>query len=138
MPYDVIHLLRKPGFTVRKVGDARMIIPTGPRMKEYKGVITVNETGAFMFDLIKEEKQVPDLVQALIVEYGIEEETAFQAVSAFVEQCHTANLLVVDTVEELDPTKPYYMTDEMAKEVDQQLARRYAESTSESDEFADS
>lgn len=121
MAYQIIHLRRKQGFVVRKVGDAHMVIPTGPRMKEYKGVITINETGAFLFDLVKEEKKIGELMQALIDEYGIDEPTAYDAVAAFAHQCNEANLLVVDEVEKLPEGKTYLMTEETAEAVKQDM-----------------
>jgi hypothetical protein len=110
-------LERKPGFVVRKVGDAYMVVPTGPRMKEYRGMITINETGAFLFDQIKTRRSAAELIEALRKEYEIDEDTAFEAISAFVDQCSFAQLLVSETVDELDPTMPYFVPDAIAEEV---------------------
>lgn len=78
----------KPGFMLRKVGKAYMVMPTGPRMKDYEGMITLNETGAFLF----KESQKPEptrekLIEACKAEYGAEDEEAAKAVDAFVLQC---------------------------------------------------
>lgn len=120
MSYQIIHLHRKQGFVVRKVGDARMVIPTGPRMKEYKGVITINESGAFLFDLVKEPKTLRQAMDALIAEYGIDENTAYDAVAAFAHQCNEANLLVVEEVEQLPQGRSFMMSDETAETLKQE------------------
>ncbi|HML47217.1 MAG TPA: PqqD family protein [Clostridia bacterium] len=120
MSYQIIHLHRKQGFVVRKVGDARMVIPTGPRMKEYKGVITINETGAFLFDLVKEPQTLRQAMDALIAEYGIDENTAYDAVAAFAHQCNEANLLVVEEMEQLPQGRSFMMSEETAEALKQE------------------
>ncbi|MDR0396304.1 MAG: PqqD family protein [Oscillospiraceae bacterium] len=122
MAYKLSYLEARSGFTTRKVGDAYMIVPTGPRMKEYKGVITINETAAFLFDKVREKRQsTPEMLQALKDEYGIDDSTAFEALSAFVEQCTFANLLVSETVDKLDLTRSYFMSDKVVEDVKQAL-----------------
>jgi hypothetical protein len=88
-------------------------------MKEYKGVITVNETAAFLFDKVDEERSTKYLMDALKEEYGIDDETAFGAISAFVDQCGFAGLLESETVEELDLTQNYFMSDQVVEELRQ-------------------
>ena len=120
MSYQIIHLHRKQGFVVRKVGDARMVIPTGPRMKEYKGVITINETGAFLFDLVKEPQTLRQAMDALIAEYGIDENTAYDAVAAFAHQCNEAHLLVVDEVDKLPEGRSFMASEETLEAMKQE------------------
>ncbi|MCL1795857.1 MAG: PqqD family protein [Clostridia bacterium] len=89
----IVRIGVRPGFMLRKVGQAYMVMPTGPRMKEYEGMITLNETGAFLF----KESQKPDvskekLIAACIEEYGATEEEAKQSVDMFVLQCGQCGL----------------------------------------------
>lgn len=99
----------RPGFVLRKVGQAHMIMPTGPRMKEYEGMITMNETGAFLF----KETEKPDatktkLIEDSIAQYGATQEEAEQAVEAFMDQCMQCNLLEFDDfVLDLQENKAY-------------------------------
>ncbi|MDR1598944.1 MAG: PqqD family protein [Oscillospiraceae bacterium] len=118
MGYRLSYLEARTGFVTRKVGEAYMIVPTGPRMKEYKGVITINETAAFLFDKVREKRQsADDMIKLLQEEYGIDGKTAFEALSAFVEQCTFANLLVSEVVDKLDLTRNYFMSDEVLEDV---------------------
>lgn len=83
----------KPGYILRKVGQAYMVMPTGPRMKEYQGMITLNETGAFLFtESQKPESSREKLIEACKAEYGATDEEAMQAVRAFVNQCADCGL----------------------------------------------
>ncbi len=95
----------KPGYVLRKVGQAYMVMPTGPRMKEYKGMITLNETGAFLFkEAQKPESTQRKLKDACIAEYGATEEEAEKAVESFIQQCVQCGLFefetkIIDTIE---------------------------------------
>ena len=84
----IVRIGVRPGFMLRKVGQAYMVMPTGPRMKEYEGMITLNETGAFLFkESQKPEPTKQSLIAACIEEYGATQEEAEQAVDMFVMQC---------------------------------------------------
>ena len=51
----------------------------------YWSVITLNDTGAFLWEHLQEETDEAALVQALLAEYDVTEETAAKAVAAFAE-----------------------------------------------------
>lgn len=99
-PYVALQLINikiKPGFVLRKVGQAFMVMPTGPRMKEYQGMITLNETGAFLFkEAQKENPTKRKLMDACIAEYQATEEEALEAVDAFILQCAQCGLMGAD------------------------------------------
>lgn len=83
----------KPGFVLRKVGQAYMVMPTGPRMKEYEGMITLNETGAFLYKEAEKPDTTPaKLIEACQKEYGATDEEAKQAVDMFIKQCAQVGL----------------------------------------------
>ena len=78
----------KSGYVLRKVGQAYMVMPTGPRMKEYEGMITLNETGAFLFkEMQKPDQTIEKLRQACVDEYSATEQEAADAVQSFLFQC---------------------------------------------------
>lgn len=97
-PYTGLRMIKpviREGFMLRKVGQAFMVMPTGPRMKEYQGMITLNETGAFLFKQAqpKEEPTHAKLVKACIEAYGATQEEAVAAVDAFLMQCADCGLM---------------------------------------------
>ena len=81
------------GYILRKVGEAYMVMPTGPRMKEYRGMITLNETGAFLFKESQKPEPTRDkLIQAAMEEYKVGEEEAAENVDSFIQQCADCHL----------------------------------------------
>lgn len=86
--YREIDIGVKPGYVLRKVGQAYMVMPTGPRMKDYEGMITLNETGAFLYKESEKPEATRDkLVEASMKEYNVDEEEAGKAVDSFITQC---------------------------------------------------
>ncbi|MDR2505141.1 MAG: PqqD family protein [Oscillospiraceae bacterium] len=134
MAYKLTYLERRSGFVVRKVGEAHMVVPTGARMKEYRGMITINETGAFLFEQIKTRRSTQELVDALIAEYGIDDKTALEAIESFVDQCSFANLLVSEEVEELPIDKQMYIRDDIREQVEKERAEKLEQKKREDQE----
>ena len=88
----------KPGYVLRKVGQAHMVMATGPRMKDYQGMITLNETGAFLFkESQKENPSKQDLIDACKAEYGASDEEALEAVDSFIQQCAQCGLFELES-----------------------------------------
>ena len=75
----------KNGFVVRKVGGESVVVPVGEMSKNFHGMINLNETGAFLWNLFTAEHTVDEGVQALLGEYDVEEEIARTDVEQFVK-----------------------------------------------------
>lgn len=75
----------KSGFVVRKIADQYMAVPVGARAKELHGMIGMNETAAYLWNQLKEERTESELVQALLDDYDVEEEQAIRSVKHFHE-----------------------------------------------------
>jgi hypothetical protein len=88
---EQMHL--KDGFLLRKVAGEFVVVPGGNAMVDFKAMITLNETGAFLWEALQEEKTEGDLVSALLGEYDVDEATAKEDVSAFVHLLKEKNLL---------------------------------------------
>lgn len=84
----------KNGFMLRSVSDAYVVIPVGEAGENFSGIITLNETGAFLWE--KLGGGMPDeesLVSALLEEYDVTAEQAKKDVSAFVKKLDEADIL---------------------------------------------
>ena len=55
----------RKGFVVRKVGDAQYAVATGDALKYFKGMIKLNEMGAFMFTLLQEETTTEQITERI-------------------------------------------------------------------------
>lgn len=73
----------KDGYIVRKIGTKYYAV-SAARAAEGGGMIALNETGAFIWDLLKEETTVEAVANALIAKYEIDAETATKDTEAYI------------------------------------------------------
>jgi len=85
----------KEGFVMRNILDEWVIIPTGPRDSKGTYIMTVNETGHMLWEMLKEGTTVEEMVKKMMEEYGIgvDEETARKDILSFVDELTDKNLL---------------------------------------------
>jgi methyltransferase-like protein len=76
---------RSPSIVTRKTGNEYVLVPIANNIADMNSVYTLNETGAFIWELIDGEKNVEDLIQAVISEYNIDRETALTDVMSFID-----------------------------------------------------
>ena len=74
----------KDGFLVREVAGTNIVVATGARMKEFSGIIKLNETGVFLWNNLKKETDVQKLTEALTAEYDVTAEQAKKDVEGFI------------------------------------------------------
>ena len=84
----------KDGFILREVSETFIVLAVGERVKDFNGMITLSESGAFLWKILEQGAEKENLVEALIKEYGIEKELATKDVDAFINKMKGAGLLV--------------------------------------------
>ncbi|MBQ3782461.1 MAG: PqqD family protein [Lachnospiraceae bacterium] len=83
----------KEDMMLRNINGEWMVIPMGERLMEFTGMLRLNESGAFMWNYLQEGTTKENLVEALLSEYEVDEQTATKAVDEFVEMLKTENIL---------------------------------------------
>ncbi len=68
--------LHSPSIVTRKTGNEYVLVPIVNNIADMNSVYTLNETGAFIWELIDGKKSVGDLIEALTKEYEIDKDTA--------------------------------------------------------------
>ena len=82
----------KDGFILRTVAGETVVIPTGKDL-DLDMMITLNETGKFLWEHLETETTEDKLVAALLAEYDVDEETARGHVTLFVEKLNQNGFL---------------------------------------------
>ena len=59
----------KNGFILRDVGGKTFVVAVGERSREFNGMITLNETGKFIWKALETENTVDGVVDSLMSEY---------------------------------------------------------------------
>ena len=84
----------KEGFLLRKVSDTYVVVAVGAASQAFNGMITLNETGAFLWEALEKgcaEKK--ELTDKLLAEYDVDRALAEKDVQAFVTRLSEAKLL---------------------------------------------
>lgn len=74
----------KEGFLLKEVADNFVVVPVGENLVDFSKMITLNETGALLWEALKKDCSVDDLVNALMSEYVVDKPTARDDVLAFL------------------------------------------------------
>jgi hypothetical protein len=84
----------KEGFVLEKVGSSYLAVAVGAAAKNFQGLVRMNETGAFMWRLIKDaDKTAEELVDALSMEYDAPRELLVRDVLSFESQLRSAGIV---------------------------------------------
>lgn len=83
----------REGFMLKKILDDYIVVPTGNNIVDFAVAVSLNETGAFLWNQLVDEKSVEELAQALAAEYDVSADEVMQDVVEFVEMLKTNNFL---------------------------------------------
>ncbi len=86
----------KSGFILHSVGGERVVVPVGARTKDFKGMIRLNGTAAFLWEHMQQDFTKESVVAALLEQYDVTEELASSTVDTFIATLRDANLLDAD------------------------------------------
>lgn len=83
----------KEGYMLRKVAGNYIVVPLGAEALDFNGLITTNETGAFLWQKLTDGATEQDLLVALLDEYDVDENTARTDILVFIKKLVDAELL---------------------------------------------
>lgn len=85
---------RSNDFLLRDVAGTLVIVPVGAAVTAFPGMITLNATGAYIWELLENEQSVDSLVAALTERYEVDQDKARADVEAFVGKLHPTGAIV--------------------------------------------
>ena len=71
-------------FVLREIAGEYIVIPTGEKALKLNGLITLNETGVFLWRLLQSGARKEELLSALTAEFDVEEEQARADIDDFL------------------------------------------------------
>jgi hypothetical protein len=80
-------------FVLREIAGDYIIIPTGKTVLEFNGLITVNEVGVSLWNMLQNEVTEDDLVKGILDEYDVEEEVAREDIREFINNLVAGGIL---------------------------------------------
>ena len=83
----------KEGLLVRKFGDKYVIVAIDDMADEFHSLITLNDTGLFIWKLIEKGTDADKILENILSTYDIDEETAKTDIQNFIESARKAGIL---------------------------------------------
>ncbi len=84
----------KEDLFLKRIAGVQVVVPVGTENINFQGMITLNDTGAFLWELLTEERTEEQLITQLLAEYDVSEEIAAADVKRFVTKLQEADLLI--------------------------------------------
>ena len=84
----------KENFVLRELCGSFVVVAVGEQTLNFKGLIKLNETGAFLWkNMAEKDVTEEELLQALLSEYEVEKDIAQTDIKEFVNLLKEADLL---------------------------------------------
>lgn len=78
---------------LRNVAGRDIVVAVGEAVMNFNGLISLNETGSFLWKELEKGTDYKTLLSKMLEEYDIDEETAKRDIDAFLENARKAELL---------------------------------------------
>ena len=83
----------KDNLMLRKIAGQWIVIPMGDMVVRFNGIISLNETSAFLWRRLEEGQSQDMLLQSLRAEYDVEQDVAAQDIQEFLTELASKGLL---------------------------------------------
>ncbi len=82
-------------YILREIAGEYIVVPTGSAAMDFKGLITLNDTGVFLWKLLQEDDQTKEsLLDALCEEYEAVREEAKADIEEFLQRIRSEGMLI--------------------------------------------
>ncbi len=86
------------GFMIREVAGERIAVPVGEAVRKFSGMISLNDSAAFLLQLLQTEQTQETLLAAVLKEFEVSEDEARTDITEFLSVMDKLGLLVEETV----------------------------------------
>lgn len=96
MLYSVItgvYMKIKDDFILRKVADSYVVVPVNSMTIDFNGIINLNETGAFLFEILQKGAEKQTLLKKLMSEYEVSADNAESDIDKFIQKLKDEDIL---------------------------------------------
>ena len=71
------------GYILRTVAEKNIVVSVGSDVA-FSGMLTLNDTGVFFWNLLKEHTTKEAMLDAVLSEYAVDRDTAFEDIETFI------------------------------------------------------
>lgn len=82
---------RNENYIMQQIAGKYVIVPVGKEASDFHGMLSVNATGAYLWELLAQEQTLESLTQALTERYDVTSEQARTDVEEFIKTIKQCN-----------------------------------------------
>ncbi len=83
----------KNNFLLREVAGSYVVVPFGDESVEFNGMVTLNESGKFIWDLLEKEISKEELLEKFMAKYDVSETQAKEDIRQFIQTLLDNNIM---------------------------------------------
>ena len=83
----------KDGFILKDVAGSKIVIATGAQRINFNGVITFNDVGAEVFNMLDGTNSVEDIISKISADYNVDSNRVKNDVEKLIEKMRKHNLI---------------------------------------------
>ena len=83
----------KDGFILKDVAGSKIVIATGSARLDFNGVMTFNDVGAAIFNLLDGTKTIDEIASKIAADYGVDVAMVKTDVEKLIEKMRKHNLI---------------------------------------------
>ncbi|MCD7809256.1 MAG: PqqD family protein, partial [Erysipelotrichaceae bacterium] len=73
-------------FIMRQIADEYILVPTGNTTEDFNGIISMSQTGAYIYEHIEECSSFDELVKKMLDLYDVDEEILVSDINEFLNK----------------------------------------------------
>lgn len=81
-------------FSLRDIAGEHIVVPMGEAASQIYGIMTLNDSGLLLWNLLKQDRREEELTAALQAEYEIDGQTASRDVKTFLDKLRSVKILI--------------------------------------------
>ncbi len=83
----------KEGFILKNIAGSNVVVPVGENFVNLQVMLNLNESGAFLWDVLQHDVTSEDLLQAMLAEYDVDAATAKADIDEFLNTLKENHIL---------------------------------------------
>ena len=83
----------KDGFILKKIAGSTVVVPVGENLVNLQLMLSLNESGAFLWQQLQKDRTREELLAAMQAEYDVDAETAAADIDAFLNNLKENHIL---------------------------------------------
>ncbi len=88
-----VSVKRKDSFMLETIGDGNVLVPLGAQVMDLNGIVTLNTTGRYIWELLAEDQSIEEIAAAVAERFDVDPETAHTDIQVFLDEIARIGLL---------------------------------------------